>query len=346
MDFRAHRPHRHVGRSERSLVKIAQELVRFLTKVQRSLTFDTLHLSNRTRETCAHILVEFAEDLHQDIGIWSSLERYNLEFFGTKLPCILQPDTAMDAAPINPARVQFLLWTLYSQLAPDLILAPNHQDLERLALWTAEFLRERFADLRYDSGVKSFLTTPNQHGWEVKRKLVWLGQHSYLFRLSCEHYIHTHGGTPDIPTLDDFLCQENTCWSGLGVTDILAATLDIPESQRHDLRSWYERHMAYFRVVSVHIPLMEVQNILNGEPYTVRVDEHASQFRSYQLVFGSLVPWDGAWYWSGMQRGFDTVTEEIMAQVKQDFYLKAPQIVYRYCGHLAAQAREIVSKHY
>lgn len=91
---------------------------------------------------------------------------------------------------------------------------------------------------------------------------------------------------------------------------------------------------------------MEVQNILNGETYTVRVDEHASQFRASQLVFGSLVPWDGAWYWSGMQRGFDTVTLEIMAQVKQDFYLKAPQIVYRYCGNLAAQAREILSKHY
>ena len=174
MDFRAYRPQRHLGRSERSLVKIAQELARFLTKAQRSLTFDTLHLSNRTRETLAHILVEFAEDLHQDIGIWSSLEHYNLEFFGTKLPCILQPDAAMDAAPINPDRVQFLLWTLYSQLAPDLILAPNHQDLERLAVWTAEFLRERFADLRYDSGVKSFLTTPNQLwlGGQAKTRLV------------------------------------------------------------------------------------------------------------------------------------------------------------------------------
>ena len=89
MDFRTHRPQRHLGRSERSLVKIDQELARFLTKAQRSLTFETLHLSNRTRETLAHILVEFAEDLHQDIGVWSSLEHYNLEFFGTKLPCIL-----------------------------------------------------------------------------------------------------------------------------------------------------------------------------------------------------------------------------------------------------------------
>ena len=75
MDFHVHRPHRRLGRSERSLVKIAQDLTRFLTKAQRSLTFDTLHLSGRKRETLAHILVEFAEDLYQDIGIWRSLER-------------------------------------------------------------------------------------------------------------------------------------------------------------------------------------------------------------------------------------------------------------------------------
>ena len=290
MDFHVYRPHRRLGRSERSLVKIAQDLTRFLTKAQRSLTFDTLHLSGRQRETLAHILVEFAEDLYQDIGIWRSLEQYNLEFFGTPLPCVLQPDEAMDAAPVNPARVQFLLWTLYSVLEPDLILAPNHQDLERLALWIAEFLCERFAHVQYASGVKTFMTTPQQYGWEVKRKLVWLGQHSYFFRLHCAQYIETNGGTPDISTLDDFICQENTAWSGLGVIDILAATLDITEEQRRDLRSWYERHMGYFRVVSVQEPLMEVVNILNEQPYTVRVDENARQFQTYRLVFGSFVP--------------------------------------------------------
>jgi hypothetical protein len=290
--------------------------------------------------------VEFAEDLSQDIGIWRSLEAYNRDFFGTPLPCVLQPDQTMEAAPINADRLQFLLWTLYNVLAPDLIIAPNHQDLERLALWIAEFLHERFAQLQYESGVKAFLTTPNQYGWEVKRKLVWLGQHSYLFRLPCAAYIQEHGGTPDIPTLDDFLCQETTSWSGLGVIDILATTLDITEAQRRDLRSWYERHTAYFRVVSVQAPRMEVVNLLNEQPYTVRVDENARQFQAYPLVFGSLVPWDGAWYWSGVQQGFDTVTDEVLQQLKQDFPRKAPQIIYRYCPQLAEKARDIVHKHY
>src|SRR5262249_9796982 len=161
MDFRTHRSQRGFGRSERSLAKIAEELTRFLTKAQRSLTYDTLHLSGRQRETLAHIMVEFAEDLSHNSGLWRSLEQSHLDFFGTPIPCVRQPGEAMGAEPVNPERIQFLLWTLYAELEPGLILAPNHQDLERLALWIAEFLSTRLAHLRYDSAVKTFLTTPN-----------------------------------------------------------------------------------------------------------------------------------------------------------------------------------------
>ena len=59
-------------------------------------------------------------------------------------------------------------------------------------VWIAELLSARFTHLRYDSGVQTFLRTPNTYGWDVKRKLVWLGQHSYLFRLHCEQYIRDH----------------------------------------------------------------------------------------------------------------------------------------------------------
>jgi hypothetical protein len=346
MDFRAHRPQRGFGRSERSLAKLAEDLTRFLTKAQRSLTYDTLHLSGRQRETLASLLVEFAEDLSHDIGIWKGLEGYNRDFFGTPLPCVLQPDEAMDADPLNPERMQYLLWTLYAELEPGLILAPNHQDLERLALWIAEFLSARLTRLRYDSAVKTFLHTPSTYGWDVKRKLVWMGQHSYLFRLPCEAYIHDHGGTADIPTLDDFLCQETTQWSGLGVIDILAATLDITGSQRRDLRSWYERHMAYFRVVSLREPFMDVLNLLNEQPYTIHMGTIDNQFQVHDIVFGSLVPWEGGWYWSGVQHRYPQVPDETIQEIKRDFPLKASQVVYRYCPALAAKAREFLGKHY
>jgi len=173
-----------------------------------------------------------------------------------------------------------------------------------------------------------------------------LGQHAYLFRLPCEAYIRDHGGTADIPTLDDFLCQETTPWSGLGAIDILAATLDITDDQRRDLLSWYERHMAYFRVVSLREPFMDVVNIVNEQPYTIHVGKIDDQFRVQDLVFGSLVPWDGVWYWSGVQHRYPQVPDETIQEIKRDFPLKASQVVYRYCPALAAQACEHLGKHY
>lgn len=346
INFNVHRPNQSLGRGERVFVNIAKHLVSLLIQAQRSLKSEALQLSRRQCETLAPILVEFAEDLHQDIGIWRAIENYNFANFGTPLPCILQPNEVMDSAPINPARVQYLLWTLYEELKPDLVLAPDHSDLEPLATAVAAFLQMRFASIDGDSGVKDFLATPNTYGWQVKRKLVWLGQHSYLFRLNCENYVQEHGGKADIPTLDDFICQETTGWSGLGVIDVLAALLPLSQEQRSTLRHWYERHLAYFRVLSVHEPFLEVVNVLNDKTYTVRVDENASYFQRVQMIFGALVPWDGVWYWSGLQRVFNAVTEDSLHQIRQEFSKRAPQVVYRYCESLAAKARDVISQHY
>jgi hypothetical protein len=147
--------------------------------------------------------------------------------------------------------------------------------------------------------------------------------------------IRDHGGKADIPTLDDFVCQETTSWSGLGVIDILAATLDMTEDQRRDLRRWSARHTAYFRVVSLCEPFMDVINLLNEQPYTIHMGKIGTPFQGQDVVFGSLVPWEGVWYWSGVQHRYTTVTDEEIQRLTQDLYQKAPQIVYRYCLSLA-----------
>jgi Protein of unknown function (DUF3843) len=346
MNVYVHRPHQQLGRSERVLMHMTTELTNVLLKAQRSLTFETLQLSKHHREAVALILVELAEDLYHDIGIWRSLEQYNREFFGTPLPCVLSAEEPHEAHPVTPARVQYFLWTLYRELEPELLLAPQHQDLVQLSSVIATFLHERFAHVQFDSGVKTFLSLPNTYGWHVKKKLIWLGQHSYLFRLTFGNYVRAHGGKPDIPTIDDFVCQATTCWSGLGVIDLLAALLDITDVQRTSVRSWYERHTAYFRVVAVREPCVELVNLLNEQPYTVRVEEEAKRFHVGGVVFGSVVPWDGMWYWSGVQQMFGTVTTDTLQRSLKDFALKAPHLVYRYNKPLAAKAREIVRTHY
>jgi hypothetical protein len=130
------------------------------------------------------------------------------------------------------------------------------------------------------------------------------------------------------------------------VIDLLAALLDITDEQRATLRGWYERHTAYFRVVAVHEPFLDVVNLINEQSYTIRVEEDATRFQVGGLVFGSVVPWDGMWYWSGVQQVFGTVTTDTIERIRKEFPLKAPHIVYRYHASLVAKAREIVRKHY
>jgi hypothetical protein len=75
MNFHVHRPNQHFDRSERALMRIATDLTSFLLRAQRSLTFETLHLSKPQREAFAHILVEFAEDLSRTSAsgaVWNS----------------------------------------------------------------------------------------------------------------------------------------------------------------------------------------------------------------------------------------------------------------------------------
>jgi hypothetical protein len=42
----------------------------------------------------------------------------------------------------------------------------------------------------------------------------------------------TETATTDIDAIDDFICQDCTDWCGLGVIDLLAAALDLPEPDR------------------------------------------------------------------------------------------------------------------
>ena len=171
-----------------------------LTPAQKDFNHDTLRLHRPSLEALAAMLVEFAEDLHCDIGIWRSLERYNTEFFGTPLPFLSEQKTLFPQDAISPSRLQHFLWILYPQFISDLLLCPGHTDLVRAAQVAAEVLQEQFADLPKDSGVKLFLGTPNKHGWEVKRKLVWLGTRSYLFRIFYQRYVEEQNAELSVTT--------------------------------------------------------------------------------------------------------------------------------------------------
>ncbi len=346
MHFQPHRPPGHAGNREHYLARVAKDLERIILKALGSLTYDTLCLSNSKLEELAGVLVEFAEDIHNDIGIWKSLERYNITFFSTPLPFVLQPDEHQGSKAINKYRIQHLLWIIYSELIPERLISPTHRDLIKLATITAAFLEKRFTDIPRGSSVKTFLSGPNRFGWEVKRKLIWLGTHSYLFRNSFRNYIEDRGGKPEVDIIDDFVCQQTTVWSGLGITDILAAVLDISPVQCSALQSWCERHSAYYRILANQGQKSEVFNIINDKPYTVRIAADTNHLEVGAIVLGSLVPWGEEWYWSGSQHLFRNVSEQALQEMKETFLKKVPRIAYRYCHQLAKKARKTVYLYY
>jgi len=326
------------------LPRIAEELRLLLAATQDAFATESLRLKSRALEELSSVLVDFAVDLHCGIGIWKAYERCNVGWFGAPLP--LSAMTGDSGAPtgICPARIRHLLWVIYPALKDGLILSPRHQDLLRVAEAVHPFLNERFASVPKDSGIRKFLHAPNTYGWDIKRKLVWLGTRSYMFRLIYIRYIMEEcGGRPDIDGTDEFVCTSCTRWSGLGAIDVLASILDITADDRRDLRSWYERHFAPYKVLSANKAVARVLNVVNNRGYLVRMNMDRVLFQKGQLVMGALVPWRKEWYWSGAQRTYDRPSPSAISDTKAHMMRTAPQIVSRYSDHYRQKAAEHLS---
>jgi len=85
-----------------------------------------------------------------------------------------------------------------------------------------------------------------------------------------------------------------------------------------------------------------VRNVVNGEPYVVRMEVPECPFKLGIMVFGALTPWRGEWYWSGEQKGFDNVPEAHEASMRRDMLRNSSQIAYRYCRAEVELARESI----
>lgn len=340
MTYSSHRPQGFEGEGDSHLPGIVRKLKKTLAETQDDFAHDTLRLPSKALGDLAGILVDFADDIHNGTGIWAAYERYNVEFFGAALPLT----SGESSSGLNADCFRHFLWVLYPALIDNLTISPTHQDLRRVADAASALLSDAFADVPKDSGVKAFLQSSNDHGWDVKRKLVWLGTHSFMFRTMFARYMEEQPpGGSDIPHVDDFVCQECTRWSGLGAIDILAEALDIPEDDRRDLRSWYERHAAFYRLVSVSSEALQTVNVINDQPYRIRIDMRPHPFKPGQLLFGSLVPWRGEWYWSGEQRILGDASKVDADDLKKKMKRQSSAIVCRYSKDYEALVRERMS---
>ncbi len=340
------RPEGFEGAIEKHLAGLEAQLVRILGLAQTDLTHKTLKLSARRLKIIAGVLVELAEDIHCGLGLWRSVEQYNREFFGTPLPLIPGKDYDPASTEISPLRVRHFLWVLYPKMLHGAILAPDHTDLVQMADVASVFLRQQFARLPKESGISQFLGESNRYGWDVKRKLVWLGTQSYLFRLICERYLEDKNATSaDITVLDDFLCQKCTRWSGLGALEVLASVLNLPPEQRNDLLAWSERHNALYQVLKYDMKRLELQNVISDGKYTVRVDAQWKRIAPGTFIRGSLVPWNGDWYWSGQQTTYKRLQPAAIDHLKREYRMR-PMLYYRYSPGALKKARDVVAEHH
>lgn len=343
MSYGAYHPEGFSGECDAALPQCVKDLASVLDRAQRQFAYDTLRLNRNDLKEVAGVLVDFAVDIHNDIDMWNAYERYNVEFFGVPLSLT----TKTKPQGIHEDRIRHLLWKLYPEMISGLILSPQHQDLQHVATAAKHFLNARIPVLPQDAGVKAFLATPNEHGWDVKQKLVWTGTRSYLFRMCFKNYIaERNNGVADIPNTDAFICQECTGWSGLGVIDLLAETLDITQSERRELRSWYEPHLAPYRVLSINGDVIKALNLANKEPYTIRVGVNRHSFKVGEVVLGSLTPWRSTWYWSGQQHLLGTVDEGMVDDIVNTMRRKSSHILCRYWKEYERRIREAAARHH
>ena len=342
--------HRSVGYSEQeiqSLSNLSDSLLFELLEAQESFVNNTLKLSKDMLNELALVTAEFFEDIILDIGIWRSLEDYNKKFFNTPLPFFLKPGEELTEENLYKKRIQYLLWNKYSEFMPSLILSPTHRDLDSISNKLAEYIiKKKDSSLLKESSIKSLFNQSDQYGWHVKRKLLWLGQHSYLFRHSYEEYLLANEGKSKISVIDDFVCQNTTRWSGLGVIDILASVLNISNKQRIELCGWYERHLAYYLIKSIQGHLVSAENIISNKKYSIRMGEQSGLFKVGHIYVGSLVQWNKEWYWSGQQSYLGQVSQKMIEKIRSEFIEKSALIVYRYCKSLLERAKERIRVHY
>jgi hypothetical protein len=113
------------GRGDKYLGEIAQELRRVLLKTQNTFGFPTCRLPDAAWSDVADLLVEWAEDVHNEIGLWRTVETHQRRWFGTPLPLIVNASPEVEPRDFDLRRIQFFLWSLWPCFNPERVLSPR-----------------------------------------------------------------------------------------------------------------------------------------------------------------------------------------------------------------------------
>jgi hypothetical protein len=247
----------------------------------------------------AGLMSDFMLDVANGAELWRGYEAWNRRHFGVALPVTEgEPGTG-----VTGPRLAHCVWKMLAVLDDGWTPPPDHPDVLTLTEAVSAFWEKRRSDPPNNLGSAAFVAGPNREGSLVKYKLRILAETSYFFRFYRRKYLAPYAGTEsEIDAIDDFLCRACTPWSGMGPVDLLAGVLEAPEARRADIRSWSQKHLAPYRVKTIGEKRLVVINLVTGAPYETEFDNPVSDFYRGMMLFGALVPWDGHWRWSGIQR--------------------------------------------
>ncbi|HEY9247657.1 MAG TPA: hypothetical protein VIO38_00920, partial [Rariglobus sp.] len=238
------------------LVKLAADWFDRLESALRNIKSDAFLLTKDQRLELALAMTELADDLHADSGLWRSLESCNTALFRTPLPGLWRP-VDPPLTHLDARRFHFFLDGVWRHFQPDAIVSPRHRGFASIADEAAAFFSTHLVAPSASNSVAGLFDSDHSRGWDVKRKLVWLGTRSFLLRFAYADYVTREAAQrrepPAVAITDDFLSQECTAWSGLGALELLAERLGLSAKDRAELLGWHARHIAFYRIDTIAV---------------------------------------------------------------------------------------------
>lgn len=330
-------------------IEVIEAIADLYLKIQRKFVHQTLVLKSDEVMKLAWRIAGYLEDVVNQVGIFKALTTKNQEIFGTPIPLFVRDNKHFSPDTVSKQAVTYLVWDFFTETRENLILSPTHDDLQTIAGEIYGYLKKQIKNAPLGSKLKEFITlSGNKDGGFVKRRLIWLGLASYLFRFSASNYLADK--EPDVSTVEDFLMEKTTKLSGFTALDIFVEIADLDEESKKELQKWEEPYMALYYVEDQTGDYWTVKNLINKKDYKVWKDygapERVDPIKKGISCLGGIVPWKKEWRWSGEQVIYNSLAPENTSQIIKVLKNESPKMIYRYCEESRKKAFEYVKEEY
>jgi hypothetical protein len=281
------RPKGPKSKGEQALLELIKTFSRYLLRLKTQLNPELLNLTSGELNGLAASLVEMAEDLHFDVGLWRAYEQWNKTKLYQPLPGV-ELDAKQKVSRLDLQRVRYALRHFLTQIKGREI-ASEDPELDALAPQITEHLRAEMVKLSKGSVMLYFWQKPNDRPVQVLEKLNWLAAHSYFFR---QEWISA--GKEDVIA---FTFSHISIWEGIQPWQLLSEMLGLDPHRRAEVRSWENPPRGTFVLQEILGETWLAERKEDGELFEISPapGEKLEEMLGQELR-GSLFLWEGSYY--------------------------------------------------